>query len=145
MTDFANSGRPAPTIFEAGGAELRRFSLYLGVGSAGLCFDATLFAVLHGAGLSPAAARAVSLALATLVTFALNRRFTFVSSGRQARRDLARYVGVTLVAQAVSYGTFLGLVAMAPALPPLVAIVAGAGPVALLSFAGQRLFTFRGP
>ncbi|MGI3901692.1 MAG: GtrA family protein [Janthinobacterium lividum] len=144
MTDCANSGRPASTILEAGSAELRRFALYLGVGSTGLGVDAALFAAFHGAGSSPAAARAVSLAVATLVTFALNRRFTFVSSGRQARRDLARYVGVTFMAQGFSYGIFLGLLAMAPTLPSLIALVAGAAPVALISFAGQRLFTFRG-
>ena len=144
MTNFANSGRPAPTILDAGGAELRRFALFLCVGFAGLAVDAALFATLHGTGLSPAVSRAASLALATLVTFALNRRFTFAASGRRARRDLARYVGVTLVAQGFSYGLFLGLLAMIPALPPLIALVAGAAAATLLSFGGQRFFTFRG-
>ncbi len=144
MTDFANSGRPAPTILGSRGVEFRRFSLFIGVGLAGLVVDSTLFAIVHSAGWQPAASRAVSLGLATLVTFGLNRRFTFAGSGRRARHDLARYVGVTLVTQGFSYGLFLGLLAAAPGLPPLIAIVAGGGAVAILSFAGQRLFTFRG-
>lgn len=144
MTDFANSGRPAPTILEAGGGEVRRFVLFLGVGAAGLAVDAALFGMLHDAGLLPAVSRAVSLALASLVTFGLNRRFTFAGSGRRARHDLVRYIGVTVVAQGFSYGLFLGLLAASPTPPPLVALLVGAGAVALLSFAGQRLFTFRG-
>ena len=64
--------------------------------------------------------------------------------GPAGRHDLVRYIGVTVVAQGFSYGLFLGLLAASPTLPPLVALGRRGGTRRLLSFAGQRLFTFRG-
>lgn len=146
MTDLAHSGRAAPTSFRTGhGAEARRIALFIGVGLLGLAVDAGVFSVLFGPGLSRAAARAGSLGAATLVTYALNRSVTFAraGSGPRARGEFARYVLVTLVSQGSSYGLFLLLSAAVPALPALAALMAGAAAAAVLSFTGQRLFTFR--
>lgn len=142
---MADSGRARPTFASAGRrAELRRVAMFLAVGSLGLATDAALFSALEAAQASRPVARAASLALATLVTFGLNRRFTFMASGRPGGGDLARYAAVTGLAQGFSYGLFLALSAAAPALPALSALVAAAAAATLLSFAGQRLFTFRG-
>lgn len=142
MTD---GGTPAdPTIAISRNAEARRLALFLGVGLVGLGIDVAVFSGLHGAGLSRATARAVSLVCATGATWSLNRSFTFAASGRRAHDEVIRYVAVTLGAQGVSYGLFLGLSAEAPALPATAALLAGAACATLLSFTGQRLFTFRG-
>lgn len=146
MTDFADSGRAAPTSFRTGhGAEARRIALFVVVGLLGLAVDAGVFTGLFDAGVSRAAARALSLAAATLLTYALNRGITFAraAAGRRARSEFARYVLVTLVSQGTSYGLFLVLSVVLPALPALAALMAGAAAATVLSFTGQRLFTFR--
>lgn len=125
------------------GRDARCLTLFLCVGLVGLGVDASVFSVLHAGGASRALARAVSLVVATGVTWSLNRRFTFAASGRRARAELGRYVLVTLVAQGTSYVTFLSLSRLAPSAPPLVLLVIGAALATGLSFAGQRLFTFR--
>ena len=143
MTQMADSGRARPS-FASGGrrAELHRAALFLAVGGLGLAADAAIFSALQGLDASRPVARAASLACATLVTFALNRRYTFAATAR--RGDLARYAAVTLLAQGFSYALFLALSAAAPALPALAALVAAAAAATLLSFTGQRFFTFRG-
>ena len=152
VTHFAHGGRPGPILLTPGlSAELRRVGPFLCVGLVGFAVDALLFSGLHGAGVSRPVSRAVSLALATAVTFGLNRRFTFAASGRrvpgrvQGSRDgpgqFVRYGSVTLLVQGFSYGLFLLL---ATRLPNLVALFVGAGAATVFSFAGQRLFTFRG-
>ena len=171
MTHFAHGGRPGPILSTPGlRAELRRVGPFLCVGLVGFAVDAAIFSGLHGAGLSRPVARALSLALATAVTFGLNRSFTFAPGerraagegslyehpprhrttgrqwpgrardGRSCSGDLLRYGIVTLLAQGFSYGLFLVL---ATRLPNLVALFAAAAAATMFSFAGQRLFTFR--
>ena len=144
MTHFAHRGRSGPILPTPQFViELRRVGLFVAVGLVGLAVDAGTFTLGFGAGLSRPGARAASLALATLVTFSLNRRATFAASGRRIDRDLFRYGLVTLVAQGFSYGLFLCLASAIPGLSNLLALVIGAAAATALSFAGQRLFTFR--
>jgi len=116
---------------------------FLAIGCLGLSVDALLFSVLHEAGLSRAVARALSLAVATAVTWRLNRRFTFVATGRRQRTELGRYAAVVLGAQGISYATFLTISWAAPHVHAMVALVVGAVVATAFSFTGQRLFTFR--
>lgn len=135
---------------------------FLAVGVAGLVVDLGLLWVLEHAGLSLAAARAVSLPVATLVTWALNRRLTFARSGRKAHHEALRYALVALVAQSVNYVAALavaGVLQRAPHLAALVLGAAGRAPHArdmaaaffgavvatLFSYTGQRFFTFGAP
>lgn len=117
---------------------------FLAVGGAGLAVDASLFAAASGAGAADWSARAVSLGLATVVTWRLNRRFTFGASRGSAAAEGARYALVAAGAQGFNYALFLGLRAGAPWLPALGALVASAAAAAAFSFCGQRFFTFTG-
>jgi putative flippase GtrA len=132
------------TIGRVDPLELARGPLarFLAVGLAGLACDALVFSVFHWAGLSRAAARAISLCTATSATWTLNRRFTFPATGRGRRAELARYAAVTLAAQGFSYGVFLTISAALPHVPALIALVTGAVLATGFSFAGQALFTF---
>src|SRR4051812_47831545 len=91
---------------------------FLSVGVIGLCVDLATFTALHAAGVDKAVARAVSIPVATLVTWTLNRRVTFTPSGRSRRHEIARYAVVTGFAQAISYVTFLAVCALLPHQPP---------------------------
>jgi putative flippase GtrA len=85
---------------------------------------------------------ALSLSIATLVTWRLNRALTFDASGRRQNREAVRYATVTAVAQGTSYLVFAVLTLTVLAALPQLAIIAGAAAGALLSYNGHRLFAF---
>ena len=120
-----------------------RIARFLTVGIVGLAVDSGLFWSLYQASFSLEVARAGSLAVATLVTWGLNRLFTFAPSGRPPLHELARYVAVALVAQGFNYGLFLILVRLDAGAHPLLCLVVSAVATAALSFTGQSLIAFR--
>ena len=75
---------------------------FLSVGVLGLTTDLVILAFAERMGYPLWASRAVSLPLATLVTWSLNRRHTFGASGLKAHHEALRYFGVAVVAQTVS-------------------------------------------
>ena len=120
-----------------------RIARFLTVGLVGLAADSGLFWSLYQTGVSLEIARAISLAVATLVTWGLNRLFTFAPSGRPPLHELLRYVAVALVAQGFNYGLFLILVRLDAGAHPLLCLVVSAIATAALSFTGQSLIAFR--
>ena len=115
---------------------------FLTVGVGGLSVDVAALWVLEQMGLGPLIARAISLTLATLATWALNRQFTFGDSGRAAKSELGRYALVALVAQGVNYSLFQAVVHAAPHLNHSLVAVFGAVVATGFSYTGQRFFTF---
>ena len=116
---------------------------FLGVGGLGLITDLAVFTLIIAHSPHPLVARLVSLAIATLVTWRLNRALTFDRSGRHSADEAMRYAAVAASAQAVSYGVFAALVVTALAALPQLAVIAGAACGALVSYSGQALFAFR--
>jgi putative flippase GtrA len=123
-------------------AEGLRGARFLGVGCAGLATDSAIFTLLHGQGQGKAVARAVSLMIATLVTWGLNRAFTFRASGRTAGQELGRYGLVALGAQGFNYLLFLTLCAVSPGTAPIIMLLISAVCATAFSYSGQRFFTF---
>ena len=115
---------------------------FLGVGVVGLATNLGLLRLLELEGLKLALALAVSLVVATLVTWVLNRLHTFAASGRPAHHEALRYFAVALVAQSVSYLVTLTLADLLPHLSHQVCAFAGAVVATLFSYSGQRFFTF---
>jgi putative flippase GtrA len=136
----AASGHDPVLQFVEGVPRLLRF---LGVGAIGLITDLAVFTVVLEHGLHPLLARLVSLAIATVVTWRLNRALTFDRSGHRPSREVMRYAVVAGCAQAVSYVTFAVLVVTVFAAMPQLAVIVGAAIGALFSYNGQALFTFR--
>ncbi len=118
---------------------------FLGVGVAGLAVNLVLLTVLEAAKAPFWLALAMSLVVATFVTWLLNRRLTFAASGRLAHHEALRYFAVALLAQSVNYGVSLAVAAAAPRLPHVVAALGGAVVATLFSYTGQRFFTFAPP
>lgn len=135
MTLLAKARRWQPVLL--------RLASFLVVGLAGLATDSAAFWLLFKAGAPLALARAVSLALATLVTWLLNRTVTFDPSGRSALAEALRYAAVALVVQGFNYALFLTLVFAFPPVPPLVLLVIAAVTAAGFSFIGQSVVAFR--
>ncbi len=115
---------------------------FLAVGGIGLTTDLCVFTVIATYGHHPLAVRLVSLALATLVTWRLNRALTFDRSGRQQADEALRYAAVTAVAQGTSYAVFAALVLTVFAAVAQAALIAGAAVGAIVSYNGHRLFAF---
>src|ERR1043165_3270065 len=83
---------------------------FLAVGGIGLTPDLCVFTLIITGVHHPLAVRVVSLAVATVVTWRLNRALTFDRSGRQPADEALRYAAVTAVAQGTSYLVFAALV-----------------------------------
>lgn len=130
---------PVRRLFEV----LPRPIRFLGVGGLGLVTDLAVFTAVIGHGVPPLAARLVSLAVATLITWRLNRALTFDHSGRRPADEAMRYATVAAAAQAVSYALFAALVVTVFRAIPQLAVLCGAAAGAVVSYSGQALFAFR--
>ena len=115
---------------------------FLMVGTCGLVSDVGFFTILFAFGLNPLIARAFSLGFATVVTWRLNRHFTFAQSGRHQADEAMRYALVAAAAQGIGYLIFAALALTVFSRLPQIAIVIGAVSVALISYNGQRLIAF---
>ena len=115
---------------------------FLAVGALGLGADLILFTIMLMQAVHPLVAGFLALVAATVLTWRLNRAFTFERSGRRQREEALRYAVVTAVAQSTSYAVFALLVSTALAALPQGAIVLGAAAGALISYNGHRLFAF---
>ena len=116
---------------------------FLGVGGLGLITDLAVFTLILAQAPHPLLARLASLAIATLVTWRLNRALTFDHSGRHSADEAMRYAAVAASAQAVSYAVFAALIVTVLAAMPQLAVIVGAACGALVSYSGQALFAFR--
>jgi putative flippase GtrA len=123
----------------------RRPLCFLAVGGLGLVTDIILFTIAAMQGVHPLVAGFLALAAATVLTWRLNRTFTFDRSGRRQGEEAMRYVAVTAVAQGTSYAVFAVLAVTVLAVLPQAAIIAGAAVGALISYNGHRLFAFAPP
>jgi putative flippase GtrA len=123
-------------------AKLPRPFRFLMVGGTGLVFDIALFTILFLCGVHTLIAGFLALVAATVLTWRLNRAFTFDRSGRSQGEEAFRYAIVTAVAQGTSYAVFVGLVLTVLAPLPQAAIIAGAAVGAIISYNGHRLFAF---
>ena len=115
---------------------------FLGVGSLGLITDFSVFTILIAAAPRPLLMRLVSIALATIVTWRLNRALTFDHSGRHPGEEAMRYALVTATAQGTSYAVFAALVLTVLGALPQVALLVGSAVAALVAYNGHRLFAF---
>jgi putative flippase GtrA len=115
---------------------------FLGVGSVGLLTDLTIFTIAISAGLHPLLGRLASMAVATVVTWRLNRVLTFEPSGRHQSKEAVRYAFVTAIAAGTNYAVFAALVVAALKPWPQAAVLAGAAAGATLSYTGHRIFSF---
>ena len=118
---------------------------FLLVGVGGLAVHTALFTVLYHLAVGKRLSWLCALAVATTLTWTLNRRLTFAASGRTRAAEAARYLIVTAVAQGISFCTFLATGQLLPWLPASLAVVVGAGVATVFSYTGQRFFTFAAP
>jgi len=150
MTVSRNGRSAKPVALAAGETDglrrhveiLPRPLRFLAVGGLGLLTDLSVFTAIPFHPEHPIATRCVSLALATVVTWRLNRALTFNASGRRQHEEAMRYAGVTLMAQGTSFAVFSVLVLTALTRVPQLALLAGAAAGAVIAYTGHALFAF---
>src|SRR3974390_2842092 len=115
---------------------------FLGVGALGLITDLSIFTMITRHGFNLLLVRLLSLSCATVVTWRLNRAFTFDRSGRHPGREAMRYAIVTATAQGTSYAVFATLALTVLGGLSQAALLIGAAAGAIVSYNGHRLFAF---
>ncbi|MDX7952399.1 GtrA family protein [Lichenihabitans sp. Uapishka_5] len=117
------------------------------IGAVGFVTDASvLMALIHWGSLHPLAARLGSFACAVVVTFELNRRWTFRDSGERAYLGmLAKYLGVQGIGFILNLAIYTGIYfLLRPASSaPLIALALASIVALFLNYLGARLVVFQ--
>jgi len=123
--------------------EVLRFAV---VGGTGFMTDATLLMLLvEGFDWNPYLARLLSFLCGTVITWLLNRLFTFFRrAGLNRRREYLRYLLVQAVGGAINLGIYSLVLSTLPpmTLAPLLAMAAGSFTAMWLNFFGARQLAF---
>ncbi len=120
--------------------QIFRFGL---VGGTGFLVDALILQTLLSSGLGePFTARIISISLAALVTWRLNRAFTFKSDDVNQTAEGVRYGSIVAISSAVNYLIYASLLLIIPSLPPLWALAVASAGAMCLSYMGFSRFVF---
>ncbi|MET0280373.1 MAG: GtrA family protein [Steroidobacteraceae bacterium] len=114
---------------------------YLVVGLLNTCIGLGIIYLCMYAGLTNTQANLIGYAVGIVVSFKLNKRWTFADKGR-SRSQFIRFLLVTGVAYAVNLATVLLLIS-AFGLNPYLAQALGVVPYTAIGFVGSRWFVFR--
>lgn len=129
-------------------AQALQFVSFVGVGGIGFAVDALLFLALTAwyANWHPYAGRAVSAICSISLTWAVNRRITFVEQkSADARREYIHYVVAQISGLMLNLGVFAAGVALVPVLRrhPIVALMLGAAAALAVNFLTAKNIVFR--
>ncbi len=124
----------------------RRWLRFVAVGAIGFLVDALVLAMAyHWLGWAALPARALSFSVAVLITWQLNRHFTFTAARRLTpMAELVRYLGANLVGLAINAGCYVLLVVSFAWLEarPILALIPAALLAAIVSYRGYSHYVF---
>lgn len=118
-------------------SQLLRFGM---VGGVGFAVDAGVLLALTALGGAPLLMRVLSFAAAVVVTWALNRRWTFAATEQRGREFLA-YLTVQSGGMVVNFAVFAAVLTWT-AQTPLIALAAGSALATAVNFTGARIWVF---
>lgn len=143
MMDHLKSGISVGRAVLAHGATRRYGGFLLGGGLAFLTDAAVLLMLTRGAGLSPFSARPLSICVAMVVSWLINRTITFAQTVPPTFAEFGRFAAVAWTAQAVNYGVFAAILLAVPGLEPLIALALACLVSMIVSFNGYKHGVFR--
>lgn len=124
-------------------ASIRKLARFALVGGLGFLTDAGLLSLFLQVGIDPFSSRAISILMAMLVTWRLNRAFTFTPSAGSQLAEAGRYFAVAAAVGLLNYALYAGLLLAVPACPPLLATAISTAVCMLVSFTGYGRLAFR--
>ncbi|MGO4565734.1 GtrA family protein [Rhizobium sp. 2YAF20] len=123
---------------------MRRFLRFAAAGGVGFIVDVSiLMLLLHFTSLGPFGARAISIPMAVIAAWMLNRTFTFDRSGRSLAVEGFRYGSIGVTSALLNYALYSALLMSTPILRPTVALVLASAAATGFSFFGYSRFVFR--
>ncbi len=132
-------------------ALFRQVRTFLMVGALGFAVDLSItLALTQALGVSPLLAKPTGVGCAFLLTFLMNRRFTFAARGGRPLHDLCKYFVSCITAQSLNYGVYCCALLIAPSVglassgahAIIGASVLGAGIAANVTFFMARNYAF---
>jgi putative flippase GtrA len=120
------------------------------IGSVGFVIDGTILTLLSlGMGINIYGSRLISFIAASLVTWRLNRKYTFIRKNidisLSPANEYIRYIVIQIVGAVINLGVFTWLVTANPALQaiPVIPLAAGAGVALVFNFLGARIWVYQ--
>lgn len=114
------------------------------VGGTGFAVDACALSTLLEFRLADKfSARVVAIGLALLVTWTLNRRFTFGASDRHVAVEGMRYGTVGVAGNLINFGVYSLILIAMPDTAPLLALAAGSASGTVFAYTGYSKLVFR--
>jgi putative flippase GtrA len=122
---------------------LGRLKRFGAVGVAGFVTDTAILSTLVHTGLDPFSARVISMAVAAVVTWRLNRAFTFGASETSQASEGARYGAVVIASSLINYLLYAGLMLGFPNLIPAIAVAIATAISMWVSYIGYSRIAFQ--
>jgi len=120
---------------------------YGGFIAAGLCALATDIFVLNllseMAGINLLIARLLSISVAMVVSFLINRTITFAMPGSPKLVEFLRFAAVAWMSSALNYAVFASVMLARPQTSPNIAVLLATATSMITSYLGMRLTVFR--
>lgn len=114
-------------------------------GGVALVVDLAVLAALGAVGVSPFIGRLVSISLAMVVSWLINRTVTFQVQKAPTLAEFARFAGVSWTAQAVNYAIFAAVLWLRPETSPTAAVLAACVVSVAIAVLGFRYVVFGAP
>ena len=122
----------------------RHYAGFVLAGALALATDALLLTALtHGAGITAIAARPISIFVAMIVSWLINRSVTFAYPHAPSFQEFGQFAAVSWLAQAVNYAIFAAILLLAPGTHPIAALIGSSLVAMFVSYAGFRFGVFR--
>jgi putative flippase GtrA len=123
---------------------LRHYGGFVAAGLSAMAVDAGILAVLTKAfGMTPLGARVISILVAMVVSWAINRWIAFAVAEPPTWREFGRFAAACSASITVNYLVFAAILWAFPAVWPPLAIVPASAVSMFVSYAGFRFGAFR--
>lgn len=124
---------------------LTHYGGFLAAGFAATLVDLAILNLLMLAGISPFLGRFVSISVAMVVSWWINRTITFAVEAPPTLSEFGKFAAVSWTAQAVNYAVFAIALIVVPWIGPSLAVIVGGVVSVAVSYAGFRFGVFRKP
>ena len=123
---------------------MRHYGGFVVAGGCAFVTDVGVFQLLHaGLGLDVLITRLLSISVAMVVSWAINRTVSFAVPGPPSVREFLHFAAVASMSSAVNYGVFAAVLFTRPETAPVAAIVAATAVAMVVSYFGMKLGVFR--